>query len=324
MSQAVGGAPSQASLPTTNKNKNKGKSKEFPHRVLKLDEVRSVFSRTQCCDSNCMETLFCMPVDPLAGGNVVSIDRHSAAARAASTTNADNDEYGSLLRMFESKLKAVRSQSQPFRSNTDDPHAMVDFLVHHFTEKRSPSSGRWIYDLHIGGTHLIVCRTTWMGVFGVTQNELEYAQGLVRSGTDSRVRLNPKDAIKTKKAIFLEFGLNVDDYHRHLRAAVDYNEVPDKARYHIAVAFLTDFVDYCGEYQPDDESWHIDSMDIKEVWQDYASDETVVRLTNLERCANELLSQKELNKLWTSAFRRVHIRFWKGITGRDNLAVHVL
>jgi hypothetical protein len=65
----------------------------------------------------------------------------------------------------------------------------------------------------------------------------------------SRQRLAPEDAIQSKRAVFAEFGLSVvDDYHQHLCGVVNYNAVPDKARYHIAVAFMLDFVDYCGDY----------------------------------------------------------------------------
>ena len=200
-------------------------------------------------------------------------------------------------------------------------------LIHNHSQSHVQSSIRWC-SVTCTPPSTVASRKSFSGhlpiVFNVSDLSTETKISQAAGGAESRVRLNPRDAIKTKKAIFHEFGLNVDDYHRHLRAAVDYNEVPDTARHHIAVAFLTDFVDYCGEYQPDDESWHLDSMDIKEIWEDYARDETVVRLTNLDRGANELLSQKELTKLWTCAFYKVHIRYWKGITGHDLLAVHVL
>jgi hypothetical protein len=101
----------------------------------------------------------------------------------------------------------------------------------------------------------------------------------VRDGDVSRQRLAPEDAINSKRAVFAEFGLNVDDYHRHLGGMVDYDAVPDKERYHKAVAYMLDFVDYCNDYQN-----HGTSVDIKEIWESYTQDETVVRLTNLD-CA---------------------------------------
>jgi hypothetical protein len=292
------------------------KLRPFPDRILDIGEVRSHFSSAPCCNNNCMEKIFCMPVDPLVVPLASTVQRINKESVSTSSSSTSDDGYGAKLRTYEALLKAVRWQLMPFRRDDGNTHAVSDFLTEHFTEKQNPNSGRWLYDLTVAGKNYEVCRTAWMGVMGVTANELEYAQMKVRTGATSTVRVDPKDAIKSKKAVFREFGLDVDDYHRYLRGMVDYNEVPDNARSHIAVAFLIDFVDNCGEYQPDEEAWHLDSMDVKEIWREYQKDETVLRLTNLDRGMTEVLPQDQLTTLWKRAFPKVHIREWKGITGR--------
>jgi len=213
---------------------------EFPDKILDLADVRAHFSRTACCGDNCMQILFCMPVDKLAlpmGASNIIVNKHSVAA-SSSARSARDDDYGEQLQAFEAKLLAARFQTAPFRRDTGNPRAMTDFLVDHFAEKRNPISRKWLYDISIAGQLFKMCRNSWMGVMGVTANELEYAQSKVRDGTTSTVQLHTKDAVKTKQAVFREFGLDVDDYHRHLRGMVDYNMVPDNTRHHIALAFL--------------------------------------------------------------------------------------
>jgi len=198
------------------------KLRSFPDRILDIGEVRSHFSSAPCCNNNCMEKIFCMPVDPLAVPMASSVQRINKESVSSSSSSTSDDGYGSKMRTYEALLKAVRWQLAPFRRDDGNTHGVSDFLTEHFTEKQNPNSGRWLYDFTVAGKNYEVCRTAWMGVMGVTANELEYAQMKVRSGATSTVRVDPKDAIKSKKAVFREFGLDVDDYHRYLRGMVNY------------------------------------------------------------------------------------------------------
>jgi hypothetical protein len=71
-------------------------------------------------------------------------------------------------------MKSVRDQIQPFRDSKDS-HALPDFLVQYFMEKWNPAIGFGVYDLHVGGSHVPVCRNAWTGVFSEKEDEVKYA-----------------------------------------------------------------------------------------------------------------------------------------------------
>ena len=150
------------------------KLRSFPDRILDIGEVRSHFSSAPCCNNNCMEKIFCMPVDPLAVPLASTVQRINKESVSSSSSSTPDDEYGAKLRTYEALLKAVRWQLAPFRRDDGNTHAVTDFLTEHLTEKQNPTSGRWLYDFSVAGKNYEVCRTAWMGVMGVTANELHF------------------------------------------------------------------------------------------------------------------------------------------------------
>ena len=81
------------------------------------------------------------------------------------------------------------------------------------------------------------------------------------------------------------------------------------------MAYCTDFIDLCGEPQPDDETIHLDSIEMREIYLEYRRDHVVQRLTDSRNTDLQWkpLSENEFTLLWNKAFPKVYIRGNKGI-----------
>ena len=294
----------------------------FTDRVLSPSELRAHFSEHPCCNNNCCMTQLCMPIDPLAQrlangvGPLQVIDRNGLSNDISTGSKEVDNDYGSRLKTFEKMVTLVRLQTADFRTAQAKKGALTDFLVKRFREKRL-STGKWVYDIiHPNHGLKVVCQTAWLGVFGVTMNELKYVQEKVRSGLT-----NAFDSVKnepiTKKAAFAAFGMDVDNYHRYLTALIDFNGIAaDKPRHYIAAAYLCNWIDSCADWNPDSEQLHLDKCTFKSIHEQYESSNTVQKLMEDH---GKVLSYNEFRTLLNEAFPKVYIRDRKGIPGKCHL-----
>ena len=219
----------------------KGDVNTFPRAILSFSDVRTYFSRNQCCGDNCFQSIFCMPTCPSttpsighsirmnSGGDVLLSERIGGSKDSGSKEDA---AYGASMLQFESCLKCCRSFTDRLR-NSDDKSAVSDFLVDRLTDKKDPKNGKWVYDVLVDGHSKEVCRNAFMGIYGFNVNEVQYAQAKVNSGvTGGKNHVMTGEKELSKKQIFREFGLDFAEMHRHIHLFTDYSGVTaDKPRF---------------------------------------------------------------------------------------------
>ena len=258
----------------------------------------------------------CMPIDKLAkmaaGGiaPITVIDRNNLSTTSTGSKETDAG-YGKKLEEFEALVILVRSMTEPFRGKNATSSEFVDFLVDRFKDKQLASED-WVYDIiHPTLGLQVVCQRAWLGVFGVTMNQLKHVQEKVRENSSTAPAL--KETV-TKKAAFAAFGMDVNHYHRYLTALMDYDGIPtDKARYYIAAAHLANWIDSSGEWQPDKEEIHLDFTTFKAIYDEYVRSQPVLKMMEFN---GKLLSYNEFRSMCQKTFPKVHIRKSKGITGK--------
>ena len=237
--------------------------RSFDSKILSAHEIRSEFTARPCCEKNCVEAIFQMPLDPYTrrcflggrdGGRCVCSSKEPIVC-APIISDIERETQQKKAAAFEHFVQIVRDTTKDYRR---DDKALTNYLITKFEEKRyetSKGKTQWAYDLMHPTLGLIsCCRSAFMAVFGVTKGKLEWVQGRVRkcvaglvSHQESLDGRNGKP--KTMKEIFGTFGLDLDVYRDHITNWLDFSAVSDSPETLVATAWLSDYIELDGEFQ---------------------------------------------------------------------------
>ena len=261
-------------------------------------------------------------------------------------------QYEAMIGMIRQPCRSFRAPASATRSEATGYHkGMTTYLMTHFQSRYSEGNDgkrNYRYELFvpaISSNYISVCKVAWMALHGIGEEKLAYVFRQSKDGETPEARIinaaGDKEQMSLKDA-YAVFGLDYEDSWKYHEAYVDLEQVGDSTRMMVAAVWIADEVISVGDnevrcstiiqnslrtphvfpcsflyvinIQPNELAFSIDPVDIKDLFKEYQE----------ERCVKNLvgetpLSYPEFASLFKRAFKHVHIREYKNVSGKCDI-----
>jgi len=294
----------------------------YMFEALSREALTLAFQKHPCCKKHCVSVICNLPSSeqeccPTCFPSGMEYCRSTQSSRRIGDSDDQRDYFNRVI-------TATRKAWQKYQILPEDDDVVKseknkhfdDELMRHFQQGRSVNGKyNWKECYYIflpDGTKSNVCKSSWIGITGITRGKVEYAQGRVKRGQEPiKSYMDDNEVVDVAKA-FDYWGMDYDKYRGHIQAYCNFDKVGENKGSIIAVAYLSDLFDLIGEAQPDVAYIHYDPITYRELYDTYISDPFVNTIAQ----GRDIISYESFCRILREVFTNVRPREYKSVAGK--------